>query len=130
MSPPPWWAKTLVFGGCLAAAYWWGVSNTRTECALAVASRDIKGYGALQVAQARIDSADQALAEKQAVILRGVAVETIKYKVVYRDRIQDPATARCVADSGLLELYRAAHGFTVDAGRPAGATGAAARPGQ
>lgn len=130
MSPLPWWAKTAVLGAALAGSYWWGASHTRTECALAVASREVEAYGAQQVAQARIDTADQALAEKQAVILRGVAVETIKYKVVYRDRIQDPATARCVADSGLLELYRAAYGFTIGAGRSADPTGSVARPRQ
>lgn len=128
MNPLPWWAKTIALAAVAAGSYWWGASNTRTECALATASRDIEAYGAQQVAQARIDTADQALAEKQAVILQGVAVETIKYKVVYRDRIQDPATARCIVDSGLLELYRAAHGFTVGVGRPVDATGAAARP--
>lgn len=130
MSPLPWWAKTAVLAAIAAGAYWWGASNTRTECALAVASRDVEAYGAQQVAQARINSADQALAEKQAVILQGVAVETIKYKVVYRDRIQDPDIARGVARSGLLDLYRAAHGFTVDSSRPTDATGAATRPGR
>lgn len=130
MIPPPWWTKTLVLGGCLAASYWWGASSTRTECALAAASRDVETYGAQQVAQARIDFADQALADKQAVILQGVAIETIKYKVVYRDQIQDPDTARCIADSGLFELYRAAHGFAISAGRPVDTTGATARPGK
>lgn len=130
MNPLPWWAKTIALAAIAAGSYWWGAANTRTECALVTASRDIEAYGAQQVAQARIDTADQALAEKQAVILQGVAVETIKYKVVYRDRIQDPDIARGVARSGVLELYRAAHGFTVSTGRTAGATGAAARPGQ
>lgn len=130
MSPLPWWAKTAVLGVALAGAYWWGASNTRTECARAAASREVEAYGAQQVAQARIDTSDRALAEKQAVILQGVAIETIRYKVVYRDRIQDPATARCVADSGLLELYRAAHGFTISGSRPADAQGAITRPRQ
>lgn len=130
MTPLPWWAKTVALAAIAAGSYWWGAANARTECALAAATHDIEAYGAQQVAQARIDTADQALAEKQAVILQGVAIETIKYKVVYRDRIQDPATARCVADSGLLELYRAAHGFAVGAGRSVDATGSAARPRQ
>lgn len=128
MNPLPWWAKTLALGGCLSAAYWWGAINTRTECALSVASRDIEAYGAQVAAQARIDFADHALAEKQAVILQGVAVETIRYKVVYRDRIQDPATVGCIADSGLLELYRAAHGFTVGASGYVDTKGGIARP--
>lgn len=130
MIPLPWWAKTLVLAGLLAGAYWWGASAQRAECKLAAASRDVEAYGAQAVMQARIDSADRALAEKQAAFLRGVAVETIKYKVVYRDRIQNPAVAHCVADSGLLDLYRAAYGFTVSSGRPVGAESPAARPGQ
>jgi len=129
MTQLPWWAKTLALAGLLAGAYWWGSSAQRTSCDLAAASRDIEAYGAQSVMQARIDSADRALAEKQAVILRGVAVETIKYKVVYRDRIQNPAVARCVADSGLLDLYRSAYGFTVGSGGPVGTESLTARPG-
>lgn len=130
MTTLPWWTKTLALAGLLAGAYWWGASAQRTECKLAAASRDIEAYGAQSVMRARVDAADRALAEKQAVILRGVAVETIKYKVVYRDRIQNPAVARCVADSGLLDLYRSAYGFTVGSGGPVGAESPAARPGQ
>lgn len=130
MTPLPWWAKTLALACLLAGAYWWGASAQSTECKLAAVSRDIEAYGAQAVMQARMDVADAALAEKQAVILRGVAVETIKYKVVYRDRIQNPAVARCVADSGLLDLYRAAYGFAVSSSGPVGAEGPTARPGQ
>ena len=130
MNPLPWWAKTLVLAALMAGSYWWGTSAQRTECALATASRDIEAYGAQSVMQARVDAADRALAEKQAAFLRGVAVETIKYKVVYRDRIQDPIVSRCVADSGLLELYRAAYGFAVDTDRPTDAPEAATRPGK
>lgn len=130
MNPLPWWVKTLMLAALMAGSYWWGSSVQRTECELAAASRDVESYGAQVVMQARIGSADRALAEKQAAFLRGVAVETIKYKVVYRDRIQDPAVARCVTDSGLLELYRAAHGFAVSGDRPADTKGASTRPGQ
>lgn len=130
MNPLSWWAKTLVLAAISAGSYWWGASNAGTECALDSAQRSVEAYGAQQIAQARINSADQALAEKQAVILQGVAVETIRYKVVYRDRIQNPDTVRCVADSGLLELYRAAHGFTVGASRTDDAKTPVARPGQ
>lgn len=130
MSPLPWWAKTLALAGLLAGAYWWGSSNQLTECELATASREVEAYGAQSVMQARVDTADRELAEKQAVILQGVAVETIKYKVMYRDRIQNPAVARCVADSGLLDLYRSAYGFAVSGGGPVGAESPAARPGQ
>ncbi|MNJ48174.1 hypothetical protein D3C77_433610 [compost metagenome] len=112
----PWWAKAAALAALAAGSYWWGASNAGTECALAAATRDVEAYGAQSVMQARVDTADQALAEKQALILQGVAVETIKYKVVYRDRIQNPAAARCVVDSGLLELYRSAYGFTVSGG--------------
>lgn len=130
MTQLPWWAKTLTLSALLAGAYWWGASNQRTECALAAASRDVEAYGAQSVMQARVDSADRALAEKQALILQGVAVETIKYKVVYRDRIQDPAIARYVADSGLLDLYRASYGFAVGGGGDDGAKRGDARPGK
>lgn len=128
MNPLPWWSKTAVLGVAIAGAYWWGAAGAKTDCALAAAQHAVEAYGARQAAQARIDTADQALAEKQAVILQGVAVETIRYKVVYRDRIQNPDTARCIVDSGLLELYRAAHGFAV--GGHVDAKGGATRSGQ
>jgi hypothetical protein len=124
----PWWAKTAVLAAAMAGSYWWGASHQRTACALASATRDVEAYGAHAALQGRIDSADRALAEKQAIILRGVTIETIKYKVVYRDRIQNPAVASCVADSGLLDLYRSAYGFTVRSGGSDGATGSVARP--
>lgn len=130
MNQLPWWAKTLALTGLLAGAYWWGSSTQRTECALAAATRDVEAYGAQSVMQARIDTADRALADKQALILRGVAIETIKYKVVYRERIQDPTVARCVADSGLLDLYRASYGFTVGGGGNDGAQRSSARSGK
>lgn len=126
----PWWAKAAALAGAMVGSYWWGASNAGTECALAAAQRDVEAYGAQAVMQARIDVADAALAEKQAAILRGVTVETIKYKVVYRDRIQNPAVARCVADSGLLDLYRSAYGFTVGSSGTVDPESATARPGQ
>lgn len=126
----PWWAKTAVLTAAMAGSYWWGASNAEAECALAAAQRDVEAYGAQVSTQARIDAVDAALAETQAVILQGVAVETIKYKVVYRDRIQNPALARCVADSGLRDLYRSAYGFTVSGGGTADTQGGVARPGQ
>lgn len=130
MTALPWWAKAAALASAMAGSYWWGASNAGTECALAQAQRDVEAYGAQVSTQARIDVADAALAEKQALILQGVAVETIKYKVIYRDRIQNHAVARCVADSGLLELYRSAYGFAVSGGGPDGADGATARPGK
>lgn len=126
----PWWAKTAVLTAAMAGSYWWGASNAGTECSLAAAQRDVEAYGAQVATQARIDVADAALAEKQALILHGVAVETIKYKVVYRDKIKDPAVRDAVVDSGLLDLYRSAYGFSVSGGGPDDPKGGAARPGQ
>lgn len=130
MSPLPWCTKALALAGLLAGAYWWGSSNQLTECELATASREVEAYGAQSVMQARVDTADRELAEKQAVILQGVAVETIKYKVVYRDRIQNHAVARCIADSGLLDLYRSSYGFAISGSGAVDPEGASARPGQ
>lgn len=126
----PAWVKLSAALALLACAYWWGVSAQRTKCELAAASRDVEAYGAQAAMQARIDVADAALVEKQALILQGVEVETIKYKVVYRDRIQNPAVARCVADSGLLDLSRSAYGFTIGSGGPVGADAPTTRPRQ
>ena len=63
------------------------------------------------VLQAKLSTADQQLAKAQALIMQGVAVEVTKREVIYRDRIKDPAVAKCVVGSGLLELIDSSHGF-------------------
>lgn len=55
---------------------------------------------------------DLQLANAQAHAADVREVEVIKQKVVYRDRIQTVTVRDCVVDSGILQLYNAAHGLS------------------
>lgn len=98
----------LAYGG---VCYYFGSSNASTSERLDVAMRDNGAWAERAVLQAKLSAADQQLATAQALIMQGVAIEVTKREVIYRDRIKDPSTARCVSDSGLLELIDAANGF-------------------
>ena len=41
-------------------------------------------------------------------------MKVIEKEVIYRDRIKNPDTSKCVADSGLLDLYNSAYGLSGD----------------
>lgn len=55
---------------------------------------------------------DAQLSAEQSKAAEVRTVEVIKKEVVYRDRIKNPDAARCVADSGLLQLYDATLGLS------------------
>jgi hypothetical protein len=54
---------------------------------------------------------DLQLAEEQQKKAQVRTFRVIEKEVIYRDRIKNPDSAKCVADSGLLELIDAANGF-------------------
>ena len=62
--------------------------------------------------QAQLATRDAQLAAEQSKAAEVRTVEVIKKEVVYRDRIKNPDTARCVADSGLLDIYDATLGLS------------------
>lgn len=107
---PP-WAKLSATLALLAAYGAWcyhtGAASVRAEAA----EQAVEAWGERAALAGRLSVADQQLADAQALIMQGVAVEVTKREVIYRDRIKDPATAKCVADSGLLELIDAANGI-------------------
>ena len=107
---PP-WVKISAALALLAAYGAWcyhaGAASARAEAA----EQAVEAWGERAALAGRLSVADQQLATAQALIMQGVAVEVTKREVIYRDRIKDPATAKCVADSGLLQLIDAANGF-------------------
>lgn len=109
----PTWAKLSVALALLAAYGAWcyhtGAASVRAEAA----EQAVEAWGERAALSGRLSVADQRLATAQALIMQGVAVEVTKREVMYRDRIKDPATAKCVADSGLLELIDAANGIDI-----------------
>lgn len=94
-----------------ALCYYMGSSSASTSEKLDVAMRDNGAWAERAVLQGKLTESDAKLAEAQALIMQGIAVEVTKREVIYRDRIKDPATAKCVADSGLLQLIDAANGI-------------------
>lgn len=107
---PP-WAKLSATLALLAAygawCYHYGAASVRAEAA----EQAVEVWGERAALAGRLSAADQRLATAQALIMQGVAVEVTKREVIYRDRIKDPATAKCVANSGLLQLIDAANGI-------------------
>lgn len=107
---PP-WAKLSATLALLAAYGAWcyhaGAASVRADAA----EQAVEAWGERAALAGRLSVADQQLTTAQALIMQGVAVEVTKREVIYRDRIKDPATAKCVADSGLLQLIDAANGI-------------------
>ena len=107
----PAWVKLSAVLALLAAYGAWcyhaGAASARADAAEQV----VEVWGERAALAGRLSVADQQLATAQVLIMQGVAVEVTKREVIYRDRIKDPATAKCVADSGLLELIDSANGI-------------------
>jgi hypothetical protein len=61
--------------------------------------------------QGQLATRDLQLAEEQQKKAQVRTVQVIEKEVIYRDRIKNPDTAKCVADSGLLNLYDASLGL-------------------
>jgi len=107
----PSWAKLSASLALLAAYGAWCYHSGAASVRADAAEQAVEAWGERAALSGRLSVADQRLAEAQALIMQGVAVEVTKREVIYRDRIKDPATAKCVADSGLLELIDAANGI-------------------
>lgn len=100
-------AVLVLFAAHGAWCYHAGAASARADAAEQV----VEAWGERATLAGRLSVADQQLATAQALIMQGVAVEVTKREVIYRERIKNPATAKCVADSGLLQLIDAANGF-------------------
>ena len=107
---PPWIKLSAVLA--LLAAYGaWSYHAGSASVRADAAEQAVEAWVERAALAGRLSAADQRLATAQALIMQGVSVEVTKREVVYRERIKDPATAKCVADSGLLQLIDAANGF-------------------
>lgn len=109
----PTWVKLSATLALLAAYGAWcyraGASSVRADAA----EQAVEAWGERAALAGKLSAADQQLATAQALIMQGVAIEVTKREAIYRDRIKEPATAKCIADSGLLELIDAANGFDI-----------------
>ena len=71
----------------------------RTQHVLAVEARD--------ALQEKLNASDVELQKKQQELKEARARKVGEKVIIYRDRIKDSATAQCVKESGILDLYDA-----------------------
>lgn len=95
----------------LYGAYLHGCSVTRSEIESEQAKQHNKQWSELFALQGQLATRDLQLAEEQQKKAQVRTVKVIEKEVIYRDRIKNPDTAKCIIDSGLLQLIDAANGF-------------------
>ena len=100
-----------LFCGSLYGTYLHGRSTATSEIEYEQAKQHNKQWSELFALQGQLATRDLQLAEEQQKKAQIRTVKVIEKEVIYRDRIKNPDTAKCVADSGLLELIDAANGF-------------------
>ena len=103
-----------LFCGSLYGAYLHGRSTASAEIESEQAKQHNKQWSELFVLQGQLATRDLQLAEEQQKKAQIRTVKVIEKEVIYRDRIKNPDTAKCVADSGLFDLYNSAHGLSGD----------------
>lgn len=103
-----------LFCGSLYGAYLHGRSTATTELESEQAKQHNKQWSELFALQGQLATRDLQLAEEQQKKAQVRTVKVIEKEVIYRDRIKNPDTAKCVADSGLFDIINAAYGMSGD----------------
>jgi len=103
-----------LFCGSLYGAYLHGQSTATAEIESEQAKQHNKQWSELFTLQGQLATRDLQLAVEQSKKAQTRIIKVIEKEVIYRDRIKNPDTAKCVADSGLLDLINAAYGLSGD----------------
>ena len=103
-----------LFCGSLYAAYLHGRSTATAEIESEQAKQHNKQWGELFALQGQLATRDLQLAEEQQRKAQIRTVKVIEKEVIYRDRIKNPDTAKCISDSGLLDLINASYDLSGD----------------
>ena len=103
-----------LFCGSLYAAYLHGRSTATTEIESEQAKQHNQQWSELFALQGQLATRDLQLSEEQKKMAQVRTVKVIEKEVIYRDRIKNSDTAKCVADSGLFDLINAAYGLSGD----------------
>ena len=103
-----------LFCASIYVAYLHGRSTAKSEIESEQAKQHNKQWGELFALQGQLATRDLQLAEEQQKKAQVRTVKVIEKEVIYRDRIKNPDTAKCVADSGLLNLINASYGLSGD----------------
>ena len=99
-----------LFCGSLYGAYLHGRSTATSEIESEQAKQHNKQWGELFALQSQLATRDLQLAEEQQKKARVRTVKVVEKEVVYREKIEDADTAKCVINSGVLQLIDAANG--------------------
>ena len=96
-----------IIGSIMVAVYAMGYFSGKN----AVKLDDFKEYKeaveARDALQEKLNASDVELQKKQQELKEARAKKVVEKVTVYRDRIKDSATAQCVKESGILDLYDA-----------------------
>lgn len=96
-----------VIGSIMVAVYAMGYYHGKQSVKL----DDFKEYKAAVEArdalQEKLNASDVELQKKQQELKEARAKKVVGKVTIYRDRIKDSATAQCVKESGILDLYDA-----------------------
>lgn len=103
-----------LFCGSLYGAYLHGRSTATTEIESDQAKQHNQQWSELFALQGQLATRDLQLAEEQQKKAQVRTVKVIEKEEIYRDRIKNTDTAKCVADSGLLDLINYAYGLPSD----------------
>ena len=103
-----------LFCGSLYVAYLHGRSTAAAEIESEQAKQHNKQWGELFALQGQLATRDLQLTEEQQKKAQVRTIKVIEKEVIYRERIKNPDTAKCVADSGLLDLINYAYGLPSD----------------
>mgnify|MGYP003621906515 CR=1 FL=1 len=99
-----------LFCGSLYVAYLHGRSTATAEIESEQAKQHNKQWSELFALQGQLATRDLQLAEEQQKKAQIRTVKVIEKEVIYRDRIKNPDTAKCIIDSGVLQLIDSANG--------------------
>ena len=100
-----------LFCGSMYAAYLHGRSTATAEIESEQAKQHNRQWSELFALQGQLATRDLQLAEEQQKKAQVRTVKVIEKEVVYREKIKDADTAKCIIDSGLLELIYTSHGI-------------------
>jgi len=101
-----------LFCGSLYGAYLHGRSTATAEIESEQAKQHNKQWSELFALQGQLATRDLQLAEEQQKKAQVRTVKVIEKEVIYRDHIKNPDTAKCIADSGLLDYIDSAYGLS------------------
>lgn len=99
-----------LFCGSLYAAYLHGRSTATSEIESEQAKQHNNQWSELFALQGQLATRDLQLAEEHQKKAKVRTVKVIEKEVVYREKIEDADTAKCIIDSGVLQLIDEANG--------------------